>query len=152
MGAVNFKAPKQISTRNRRGNLLTPVAKYVADRRRHMSGRHRGAEENTLAELASGAAEPLVLTVGLDPFSNQGHRQTIAQRTDGFQEQVIMGAPAGRADEGLINLDEFCVQQHEIGERGEPGTGVIEGISPAEAIEGLDDRQGLGHQAAPRSR
>ena len=97
--------------------------------------RHRGRPEVALSELAAQIVQALELVLGLDPFGEHRHAEFVAERDDRLEQCIVARALDGRADEGLVDLDDHRMQQCEVGERGVTRAEVVERQTDAERAE-----------------
>ena len=109
-----------------RAPRLFPATRESLNHVVHLARGNCGREEETLAQVATRAAQPFKLDGRLDALGEHGHLQFATQRDDRLEQRVVLVAFVRRPHEGLVNLDDPRMNQHEVGEGGVPGTEVIE--------------------------
>src|ERR1019366_9551420 len=82
------------------------VGEYSTHHGPGLVGGHGGREEVSLAQLTTHPTEPVVLDAGLDALGDHRHVQTLAERDDRLEEQIVARVGLERAHEGLIDLDD----------------------------------------------
>jgi len=86
------------------------------------------ADRGRLKNLFTAATlEPCQLRLGFHPFRHHGNAQVVGHEHDGLHELGIALILNDVADEGAIDFKRADGETLEIGERGIPGTEIIDG-------------------------